>query len=378
VSDWDYPFQNSYILNEEQWEEWESNIHGVPDGVKRGIYGEFEVTPASSGLVVNVAGGVAVVRGFYTRRESEKPLALQPPDTTNPRIDLVVLRRSKSGGGFTRMVITGDATASPVAPAPVRDNDNWDLPLAEVYVAANAQSLDAGDITDLRVWTSGLDEHLDDTNNPHGVSYDQVGAAAAEHTHPPSDLETSGAQIFDALLFDGGAWVPGAGAGMVLVYTVTIGADVAEVVMDIPQGRDVIAYYVYAYTQTDYTGNSRDLMNAKLVGADGTVAGEDVNWAERYLSATSSGVTTGTNTGMNYPRVYCGANNNWGISTMLIAARNPLRVSAEGQIGTNAIGWRSATYVVSAVLPLSQIVLIPQTGTVFKAGSVFALYLVIK
>ena len=209
MSDWDYPFQNSYILNEAQWEEWEPNMHGVPDGVKRGVYGEFEVTPASSGLVVNVAGGVAVVRGFYCRRGSAKPLTLQPPDTQNPRIDLVVLRRSISGGGFARMVITGDPAANPTAPNPAQDNDNWDLPLAEIYVAANAQSLDAGDITDRRVWTSGLDEHLEDTgnphrvttaqigaataadlqvhkddhSNPHQVTYDQVGAAPASHTH---------------------------------------------------------------------------------------------------------------------------------------------------------------------------------------------------
>jgi len=159
MSDWEYPFRGSYILDEEQWEEWETNMHGVPDGVKRGIYGEFEVTPASSGLVVNVAGGVAVVRGFYARRESVKPLTLQPPDTANPRIDLVVLRRSKSSGGFVRMVIAGEAAAAPVAPVPAQDNDNWDLPLAEVYVAANAQNLGASDITDRRIWMSGLAQH---------------------------------------------------------------------------------------------------------------------------------------------------------------------------------------------------------------------------
>ncbi|HFC09074.1 MAG TPA: hypothetical protein ENJ54_04335 [Chloroflexi bacterium] len=229
MSDWDYPFQNSYILNEAQWEEWEPNMHGVPDGVKRGVYGEFEVTPASSGLVVNVAGGVAVVRGFYCRRESAKPLTLQPPDTQNPRIDLVVLRRSISGGGFTRMVITGDPAANPTAPNPAQDNDNLDLPLAEVYVAANAQSLDAGDITDRRVWTSGLDEHLEDasnphqvttaqigaataadlqahegdTNNPHQVTYDQVGAAPASHTlGSHSDVDVSGIANGETLGYD--------------------------------------------------------------------------------------------------------------------------------------------------------------------------------
>ena len=183
MSDWDYPFQNSYILNEAQWEEWEPNMHGVPDGVKRGVYGEFEVTPASSGLVVNVAGGVAVVRGFYCRRESAKPLTLQPPDTQNPRIDLVVLRRSISGGGFARMVITGDPAANPTAPNPAQDNDNWDLPLAEVYVAANAQSLDAGDITDRRAWTAGIDAHASrhSAGGADPIAPADIGAAPASH-----------------------------------------------------------------------------------------------------------------------------------------------------------------------------------------------------
>ena len=236
MSDWDYPFQNSYILNEAQWEEWEPNMHGVPDGVKRGVYGEFEVTPASSGLVVNVAGGVAVVRGFYCRRGSAKPLTLQPPDTQNPRIDLVVLRRSISGGGFARMVITGDPAANPTAPNPAQDNDNWDLPLAEIYVAANAQSLDASDITDRRVWTSGLGEHMDDTDNPHQVTpaqigaatavdlqahkddnsnphqvtYDQVGAASASHTlGSHSDVDVAGAADGAILMLIGGVWGAG-------------------------------------------------------------------------------------------------------------------------------------------------------------------------
>ena len=240
MSEFDYPFDNSYITSEDQWEEWHTRVYGIPDGVKRGLYGEFEVTPATSGLVVNVAGGVAVVRGFYTRKDTEEPLTLEPPDTQNPRVDLVVLRRSKSGNGFTRVVITGDPAASPSAPTPVQDTDAWDLPLAEIYVAANAQSLDAGDITDRRVWTSGLDEHMDDTdnphqvtpaqigaatetdlqghkndhNNPHQVTYDQVGAAPASHTHALgdlSDVDTAGAAIGNGLIFDGNLWKPGAG-----------------------------------------------------------------------------------------------------------------------------------------------------------------------
>ncbi len=218
-----YPFDNSYITSEEQWEEWHRHTYGIPDGVKAGVYGEFEVTPASSGLVVNVAGGVAIVRGFYGRNDAAESLTLNPPDTTNPRIDLVVLRMSKADNGFSRTVITGTPAASPTAPAPVQDGTTWDLPLAEVHVAANATSLSAGDITDRRVWTSGLDEHIDDTSNPHQVTAVQVGAAPVAHTHALgnlSDVDVAGAEDGDVLTLSAGGWVGAKGipTGAILPY----------------------------------------------------------------------------------------------------------------------------------------------------------------
>lgn len=35
---------------------------------------------------------------------------------------------------------------------------------------------------------ANLDSHTSDTSNPHGVTYDQVGAAATDHTHEGTDL----------------------------------------------------------------------------------------------------------------------------------------------------------------------------------------------
>ncbi len=332
MSDWDYPFQNSYILNEAQWEEWEPNMHGVPDGVKRGVYGEFEVTPASSGLVVNVAGGVAVVRGFYCRRESAKPLTLQPPDTQNPRIDLVVLRRSISGGGFTRMVITGDPAANPTAPNPAQDNDNGDLPLAEIYVAANAQSLDASDITDRRVWTSGLDEHLedvgnphrvttaqigaatatdlqaheDDHNNPHQVTYGQVGAAPASHTlGSHGDVDVDGAAEGAILMLSNGVWSAGISSGVPTGAILPFGGTSAPAGYLICNGAAVsrsVYLDLFAVIGTAFGGgdgrttfNIPDLRGLFLRGRDGG-AGRDMDraWRSSLLPGGNAGDNVGS------------------------------------------------------------------------------------
>lgn len=56
---------------------------------------------------------------------------------------------------------------------------------------------------------SGLNNHVSDTNNPHQVTINQIGAAPASHTHPLSDIEQSGAIKGQVPVWDGNNWTPG-------------------------------------------------------------------------------------------------------------------------------------------------------------------------
>jgi hypothetical protein len=110
-----------------------NGVNGTPDG------GELEVDAAGAGLAVDIAAGQAMVRGhFYVSTETETR-ALATADSTNDRIDTVVLRLDPVANTILLAVKTGTPDPSPVAPALVQtDGGVFEQPLANVLVPANA------------------------------------------------------------------------------------------------------------------------------------------------------------------------------------------------------------------------------------------------
>lgn len=155
---------------------------------------------AGSGLNVSVAAGYANLNGKTAAWSAAGSLALAAPSGTYGRIDAVVVRRDNVNRYICLDVVTGTASASPVAPAPTRNNDVYELVLAYVAIAAGATSI--ASVTDKRAdpdvcgyvasTLENLDTHLADYNNPHQVTAAQAGAAEAVHSHDAATTGTAG------------------------------------------------------------------------------------------------------------------------------------------------------------------------------------------
>ncbi|WP_263729950.1 hypothetical protein [Cellulomonas sp. SG140] len=122
-----------------------------------GVVGDSDltVTADGSGLNVKVAAGQAFVRGFAYRSTAVETLAIATGES-NPRIDTVVVRLDPVANTIALLVLRGTAATSPAAPALTQtDTDKYDLPLADVAVAANAVTIPASAVT-LRRPRSGM------------------------------------------------------------------------------------------------------------------------------------------------------------------------------------------------------------------------------
>ena len=99
--------------------------------------------------------------------------------------------------------VTWNANADAATKNAIRDEVEliWtdvDANTAAQHAHANKAQLDL--VTD--------GDHDVRTDNPHGVTYTQAGAAAASHTHDPSDLLQDGAVLNDVMTWTGATWEP--------------------------------------------------------------------------------------------------------------------------------------------------------------------------
>lgn len=142
----------------------------IGNGVYANPANQLKVTPANGKMAVNVSVGKAWINGyFYELSESAKELAIATGDANNPRIDKVVCSLNLSNRLIELKVIQGAASANPQPPAHSREDEVFDLVLAEVAVAAGAVELSAEDITDKRPdntvcgFVTGVVEQIDTT-----------------------------------------------------------------------------------------------------------------------------------------------------------------------------------------------------------------------
>jgi len=132
-----------------------------------GIWGDPSTTALktfgdSSGMQVKVPAGFGLVRGHFYSSTAQETLAIGA-SSTNPRIDLIVLRLDPTANTIVLAVKAGTAASTPVAPTLTQsDVDVYEVAIAQVNIAANATTIAAGNVTDLRpfmgtqfgVWTS--------------------------------------------------------------------------------------------------------------------------------------------------------------------------------------------------------------------------------
>ena len=134
-----------------------SGVNGLPGDNNLKVFADS----TGMNVKVQVSGGnsQAVIRGHMYNSTAQETLAIAAANT-NPRIDTVVLTLDPSANTILLAVVQGAAAASPSAPTLTQtDTATYQFPLANVLVAANATTIDAGAVTDRRefivdTWTT--------------------------------------------------------------------------------------------------------------------------------------------------------------------------------------------------------------------------------
>lgn len=123
----------------------------ITDGIFDSIGDHFQVTPASSGLGVNIGTGRAWLNQTWSYNDTAYPVTLGAASSSLARKDLICLKVDKSSAvrSNSLVVIAGTPAASPVEPMVTDDTTNgiYYHKLAAVTVQAGATSISSADIT---------------------------------------------------------------------------------------------------------------------------------------------------------------------------------------------------------------------------------------
>lgn len=156
-----------------------------------------------SGLTATLAGApgyVAFVRGHMYENDSDLSVVFSA-GSTNPRIDRLVLRLNPTDNTITPTIIQGTPAASSPAVPDLTQTDaaNYDIPIAQIYRAANSSSVVTADITDERLF-AGMVLGLWTTATRPGTA--KSGRATARKGQVGYNTTTSKYEFWD-----GAAWV---------------------------------------------------------------------------------------------------------------------------------------------------------------------------
>lgn len=123
----------------------------------------------SPDMSVQVLGGQAWINGWWYDNTSALNLSIDPADGTLDRIDIIVVQFNLTKREIKTIVRKGSPSAGATAPTLNRDDDLWELKLAEVNVSHGTVNITDGKITDTRSdttvcgWVSGLIDQMDTT-----------------------------------------------------------------------------------------------------------------------------------------------------------------------------------------------------------------------
>ncbi len=105
---------------------------------------------ASIYMDISVAAGSASIRGRTYVNTSPLSFTLTQSSASLPRIDSIVVRLDLSNRCINVALKTGQCASVPTAPELQNDDTICEIELAQIYVAANASSIGAEQITDTR------------------------------------------------------------------------------------------------------------------------------------------------------------------------------------------------------------------------------------
>lgn len=127
----------------------------IGNGIFGGKSNELQVREKeTASMGVRVLSGQAWIDGYWYENDDEYPLSIDVADGVLHRIDSIVVRWNHSERIIRLAVKKGVAATAPVAPIVQRDNDYYELKLADIYIKAGTTKITQANITDKRLNTN--------------------------------------------------------------------------------------------------------------------------------------------------------------------------------------------------------------------------------
>jgi hypothetical protein len=124
------------------------------DLVSNGIFyrnsDNLKVLPAS-GMNVLVQPGSAWINGYHYQNTEPLDLLIPTANGVNPRIDRVVLRWDNLARSINLAIKTGYPSVNPWAIDLTRNDEVYELGIAEVLIPSSAMTISPGNISDTRL-----------------------------------------------------------------------------------------------------------------------------------------------------------------------------------------------------------------------------------
>ncbi|RHM97178.1 hypothetical protein [Dielma fastidiosa] len=144
----------------------------ISNGIFAGQGDGLMVLSLDDNMFISIAEGYSYIEGRGYQNDNKdgiKKMRVANSDIAQDRIDIVVNRLNKITRMITTIIIQGELSDTPTPPEIVRNDDYYDLKLAEIYVRSGVDKIQQADITDTRFddavcgWVTGLIESIDAT-----------------------------------------------------------------------------------------------------------------------------------------------------------------------------------------------------------------------
>lgn len=163
-------------------------------------------------MSVKVTSGQAYINGYWYENDDDIFLSIDVADGVLNRIDLVVLRWDNSQRVIRLAVKKGVASSVAYPPSILRNDDYYELKLAEIYVPAGATNILQANITDTRLnaeacgLVTGVVEQLDTTDLGNQLqSY--IDGFAARYKEYLENLEAENTEEIDTIINNFVKWI---------------------------------------------------------------------------------------------------------------------------------------------------------------------------
>lgn len=192
-------------VTEDTWRKFMRHMLGSASGIIRGFDNELNPSAPGTGMTVTVDTGQCWMRGHYGENASLKTLPIAAAHATLARKDRMIVRGDFTNNRIELDVLTGTASATPVAPSLTQSTSIWETSVAVVSVAAAASSINSGNITDDRMYTSAQARYAASSNQGTATGvYTKIAFSTA--------ISRSGDIVFDTtnnqfVLLRSGLWV---------------------------------------------------------------------------------------------------------------------------------------------------------------------------